>query len=230
MVASTQMPGDGCASRWTARRMSLVPLALAAAVAIAACGGGGGNSSTTTSSSKAASAPRKPKATPVQLVDQTFTASNAVQSGHLDLTATVTLNGVKQLGSQPITVHVSGPFVQGANGKPNTALTISLSLAGKNLDLAVDQIDGTSYLGISGTFYKLPASALKPPAGATGAAGRLKGLFTSLGIDPRQWLTNPHDVGTADVGGVSTEHLTAQVDLPKLLADVTRLAAGLSSS
>jgi hypothetical protein len=198
-------------------------LGIAAAAAIAACGG--------SSHHNAGVNATKPKATPATLVSQTFSASNAVQSGKLDVTATITLDGVKQLSGQPITLHVSGPFARGADNKVSTALTMTLGIASKNINLAVDEVNGAAYVGIGGTFYKLPASATRPPAGATGAVARLKGLFTSLGINPKTWLTNPHIVGgTTKVGGVDTDHLTAQVDVPKMIGDLGKVASQLGGS
>ena len=204
--------------------MSLLPLAIAAGAAIAACGG--------SSHPNAGVKATKPtvKATPATLVSQTFSASNAVQSGKLDMTATITLDGVKQLSGQPITLHLSGPFARGADNKVSTALTMTLGIASKNINLAVDEVNGTAYVGISGTFYKLPASATRPPAGATGAVARLKGLFTSLGINPKTWLTNPHIVGTTKVGGVDTDHLTAQVDVPKMIGDLAKVVSQVGGS
>ncbi|HLW95694.1 MAG TPA: hypothetical protein VKS25_09975, partial [Solirubrobacteraceae bacterium] len=41
--------------------------------------------------------------------------------------------------------------------------------------------------------------------------------------DPRSWLTDPHDAGTAMAGGVDTDRFTAGVDTQKLFSDLSAL-------
>ena len=45
-----------------------------------------------------------------------------------------------------------------------------------------------------------------------------------LGLDPRSWLTNVKDEGTAQVDGVTTKHVSATVDAQKLVKDLLPLA------
>jgi hypothetical protein len=49
--------------------------------------------------------------------------------------------------------------------------------------------------------------------------------LSALGINPQSWLVNPTHVGTASVGGVETDHLTAQVDPRKMVDDLAQLAS-----
>ena len=199
------------ASRWHLRRLAVLPLAVAAGAAIAACGGSGHSNSAAV------------KATPAALVSQTFSASNGIDSGRLGLTLTVTLNGIKQLGGKPVTLDISGPFKRGADGQISTDLTANVSIAGSTAALGIDRVAGKTYLGINGTFYELPAS--RTPSASGGASGA-SGLLSGLGLDPQTWLSDPHIVGTADVGGVATQHLTAQIDVANVLNDVSKLVAG----
>jgi hypothetical protein len=55
-------------------------------------------------------------------------------------------------------------------------------------------------------------------------------VLAALGIDPKTWLTNPHIVGTTSVGGVTTEHLTAQINVANVLGDVSKLVASTGST
>ena len=134
----------------------------------------------------------------------------------------LTLNGDGALGGTPLSLDVAGPFQRDSAGHFETDLTITLTAAAKTRTFGLDIVDGTIYVGAGGTFYELPANALHMPGGATGASGAA-GLFASLGIDPRSWLTDPHDAGTATVGGVDTDHFTAGVDAQKLFADLSTL-------
>ena len=156
------------------------------------------------------------------LLSKTLRATGAIGSGHVDLTLTLALNGDAALGGTPLSLEVAGPFQRGAGGHLATDLTITLTAAAMTHTFGLDIVDGTIYAGAGGTFYELPANTLHMPAGATGASGAA-GLFASLGIDPRTWLTDPHDAGTATVGGVGTDHFTAGIDAQKLFADLSGL-------
>jgi hypothetical protein len=194
----------------------VVPLAIASAVAIAACGGGG-------HAKKAASV----KTSPAALVSQTFSASNTINSGRVALAVTLALDGVKQLGGKPVTLDVSGPFQRGAGNDISTDLSATVQAASSTANIGLDKVGKKLYLGLAGTFYALPVSSTaKPSAGATGA----EGMLSALGIDPKTWLTDPHIVGTESVGGVSTEHLTAQINVANVLNDVSKLVSSATGS
>jgi hypothetical protein len=201
----------GWASRRQLRRPVAFPLAVAVAVAIAACGGGGHTSS--------ANRPAAAAATPGQLVSDTVTKSDAVNSGRVALNLTIALHGISQLGGKPITLDVAGPFSRGAGNRLDADLSAALSIAGSTAHLGLVSAGGKSYLGINGTFYDLGAATAT--TGATGATG----MLATLGIRPATWLSAPHLVGPATVGGVATEHLTAQINVANVLAGVSKVVA-----
>ena len=204
------------ASRFKLRHLAAVPLAVGAAAVIAACGGGGHTTTTATV-----------KASPASLVSQSFSASDAINSGQVALALKLKLDGIAQLGSKPITLDVSGPFARSAGGQLATDLTATLSIAGSTANLGFDAVDKKLYVGLGGTFYELPASTTPQSAlGSTGASG----VLSALGINPKTWLTDPHIVGTANVGGVTTQHLTAQVNIANVLNDLSNVVASTGST
>jgi hypothetical protein len=71
-----------------------------------------------------------------------------------------------------------------------------------------------------GKAYVLPAGSLQQSGGAAGVSP-----LTSLGVRPRSWFTNVRDAGSADVGGVPVQHLTADFDAARAFADLQELAA-----
>jgi hypothetical protein len=188
----------------------VIALALAASALIAACGGSGRH--------RAAAL----RMTPATLLAQTARAAGAVDSGQLDLTLALTLDGVEQLGGQPVRLEVSGPFAREGRHGLSTDLTLALSVAQSNVGAGLDVVGGVAYLGLGGQFYRLgtPHERLPEP-GASGASGPAR----SLGLDPSGWLSSPRIVGTADVGGVTTEHLHALIDVSKVLDEVSKLIA-----
>jgi hypothetical protein len=210
------MSRAGRPSRFKLRRLAAVPLAVGAAAAIAACGGGG---HATTSATV--------KASPASLVSQSFSASDAINSGQVALAVKLKLDGIAQLGSKPITLDVSGPFERSAGDQISTDLAATVSIAGSTANLGFDAVDKKLYVGLAGTFYELPASTTpKTSVGSSGASG----VLSALGINPKTWLTDPHIAGTASVGGVTTEHLTAQVNIANVLNDLSKVVASTGST
>ena len=204
----------------------MVPLAIGAVIAIGACG----------SSAKPSAAV---KGSPATLVSQTVAASDGIDSGRVSLSVDLALDGIKQLGGKPIALNVSGPFQRSA-GSVSTDLAATVSVASSTANLGIDKVGKSVYLNLGGTFYKLKAQSPTATTGASGATGLLalgatgatgaSGLLSSLGIDPGTWLTDPHEVGQTRVGGVSTDHLTAQINVANVLGDVSKLMRGAAGS
>jgi hypothetical protein len=216
----------GRASSWHLRRLVVVPLAIGAVIAIGACG----------SSAKPSAAV---KGSPATLVSQTVAASDGIDSGRVSLSVDLALDGIKQLGGKPIALNVSGPFQRSA-GSVSTDLAATVSIASSTANVGINKVGKSVYLNLGGTFYKLKAQSPTAATGASGATGLLalgatgatgaSGLLSSLGIDPGTWLTDPHEVGQMSVGGVSTDHLTAQINVANVLGDVSKLMRGAAGS
>lgn len=226
MLACALMSGSRRGSLAHLRRFLALPLALLAVILIAACGGGGRATA---------------KVTAARLVSQAFSASGAVDSGRVALSLTLGLDGIKQLGGEPVTLDVSGPFQRDASGQIEADLSATLDAAGDNATVEVVLLPGHVYLGIEGTFYDLPRSGGEAIGGgligatggaeALGATGPSGGIFGVLGVDPHGWLTDLHNVGTVDVGGVATDHVSARIDVAGLLGatgDLGDSASGTS--
>jgi hypothetical protein len=203
----------------------VVTLAIGVPVAVGACGGGGHN--------KQAAAVKSP----AKLVSASFAASDAINSGRVSLALEVRLDGIKQLGGKPISLTVSGPFRRDGGGI-STDLQATVSAASASAKIGFVRVGRTSYVGIDGTFYELPAggigklvtgaSGLSGVSGLSGAAPRVHstGPLSSLGIDPRSWLQDAHMAGQKTIGGVLTDHLAAQIDIANVLNDISKLIGG----
>jgi len=210
----------GSASARKLRRLAAIPLATAAALAVAACGGGA-------HADKTAAA----KVSPAKLLSQSFSASDALNSGHVALTLDLRLDGVKQLDGKPIALSVSGPF-QRTGGELDTDLVATVSAGSSSAELALDKVGKDTYVELAGTFYKLPTAGA---SGATGVSGLLgatgaRGLLGGFGIDPSSLLSDPRDVGEKTVGGVLTEHVQAQINIANVLNDVSKMIGGATGA
>ncbi len=157
-------------------------------------------------------------------------------SGNVSLSLDLKLDGIKQLDGKPVSLSLSGPFSRSGH-EISTDLTAVVSAADSSATIGLDSVDGKSYLGLGGTFYDLTqgtstipiegATSLgSSPAGGSGASGALG----ALGIDLRSWITDPVELPQTTVGGVTTDHLRAQIDVANVLGDVSKMIGGAGAT
>jgi hypothetical protein len=192
-------------------RLTAVLLLLAAlALGASACGGddGGGSAG----------------ADATALLKDTFGADHPIRSGRIDANLSVDLKGLAQL-TEPIALHLTGPF-QSKGGKTLPDFALELDLSGtRPITVGAVFAQGGGYLTIEGRSFALGQDLYQAfkqgyeRAKADGAAS--SGAAPSLGISPLRWLENPRSAGTEDIAGTETEHITAGVNVPRLLDDVS---------
>jgi hypothetical protein len=136
-------------------------------------------------------------------------------------TAKITDPTTKALLSQGITVHAEG---SSANDPTAVDMTMSLGIAGQNLDFGMKSKGPKSWIEYQGTWYALDtknSKALDTQA-QTGAAPTEQ--LKSLGIDPSSWGTTYELAGREDLNGVQVYHVTAVADPQKLAESLTKAA------
>jgi hypothetical protein len=201
-------------------RSRLIPIllaliAVAVAVGIAACGGKGDSANAR------------------QVVKQTFAGKKRVDSGRLNLSMTANLTASGLAATQlkePIVIKMSGPF-QSRGDTKLPAMDLELSATGSGSDFSAGAVStgDKGYVTFQGKPYSVPDSTFT----------RFKRDFEqqqkqdnqsstnldlkALGINPDNWLENPKNEGDEDVGGATTTHVSSNVNLDALLADVDRL-------
>ena len=86
---------------------------------------------------------------------------------------------------------------------------------------------GQSYQLPATSFQKLESSfsQIASPGSSSGGTN----VLSKLGIQPLHWLRNPAIVGTETVGGSSTTHIRATIDVPALLGDFNTFLARAAS-
>jgi hypothetical protein len=216
-------------SRLLLRRFAVLALLTALTMGVAACGG-----SDDQSSGADADAPA--------LLKDTFGANHPIRSGRVDANLDVDLKGLARI-TEPLSLHLSGPF-QSNGGKtlPDFALDLDLQGGEKPITVGAVFAGGGGYLTIEGQAFDLGADLYKTfttgyakakASASAKSADDTKSSLSALGISPLRWLQDPKNVGTEDIAGTETVHLTSGVDVAKLLADVSTLlgkAKGVTSA
>ena len=197
------------------RSLQVILLALVAALAIgvAACGGGGESASSSTDVNT--------------LLSDTFKGNKDVKSGNLNLSLKIDAKGAQGVNG-PITINVSGPFQsQGKQKLPKFKIDFAFEGAGQNIKAGLTSTGDKGFVNFNGTDYVVSDQVFKQfKAGFEQAqkngTSKQKQSLSSLGLDPRQWLTNPKNEGETKVGGDDAIKITGGVDVDKLLEDVNQ--------
>lgn len=182
------------------------------------------------------------------LLNDTFSGQTQIESGDINLSFALSASG-QTTSTKPLAVSLAGPFesasapsgahpeghtLTGADkqaGKlPRFALQLKLSAAGHTLSAGATSTGSALFVQLAGTWFSTPDSTYRAleqgyaQATKTASTSKVRSTFSSLGIEPGHWLSSPTQVGTTTVAGVPTAHLTANVDIPAFLADVSKLS------
>ena len=131
--------------------------------------------------------------------------------------------------SGPIEISVDG--VADATSKASD-VSLKAKAGALNVDARLLSDGTTSWIGLSDTYYVLPADLLGGDGGATTLdPAQLSGALGS----PADYLIDPQVVGSEEVEGVQAQHITGQLDAAKISSALQGLAsvagsAGLGSA
>ena len=163
-----------------------------------------------------------------QVLEETFSGEKKVESGKLDLSLKIDVQGGCSSQVQgPISLRLTGPFQTQGKGKlPQFDIDAAFEGAGQNLKAGVTSTGDKAFVNFQGTEYAVSDQVFQQfKAGYEQAQkesadkGNQQSLAT-LGIDPRRWLTDAKNEGEAKVGDTDTIKITGGVDVNKLLDDV----------
>jgi hypothetical protein len=199
----------------------LLSLLLALVFAVAACGGGSDDEASSSTDVN-------------ELLKQTFTGSKDVKSGNLDLALKVEAQGGESQVQGPVSISLSGPFQAQDEGKlPKFKLEAAFEGAGQSIKAGATSTGDKGYLSFQGTDYVVEDRVFDQfKAGfeqAQKQGSDQKQSFASLGMDPRNWLTDPQNAGDSKVGDDDTIKITGGIDVAKLLDDVNNALSKASA-
>jgi hypothetical protein len=197
-------------------RRAIVPALVAlTALAVAACG----SSSSSTGNAQT-------------LLQQTFSGAHKVSSGVLNFSLSLSPVGSSTLKG-PISLSLGGPFQSRGKGQlPKSNFNIDVSALGHHGQLGIVSTGTNAYFTLQGAAYQLPAAdfqKLEQSFAGSSATSGASGL-SKFGIRPLHWLKNPSVIGQDTVGGASTTHIRASVDVAALLSDFTTILQKAAAS
>jgi hypothetical protein len=204
------------------RALILLAVALGAALALAACGGGGNDED------------------PQDVLDQTFSNDESVDSGVFQLDITLDSSGGDQSGT--FEAKLGGPFQSQEGEVPQFDVDADVNAEGGeqgNLSFTggVISTGDKAYVNYQDTDYEVPqelfdqfATSYVQLQSKNQSEQGNGNLLSSLGIDPSNWLTDLSNEGTEDVEGTETVHISGQADTPKLVEDLKAIAQNAGSA
>ena len=200
-----------------------VPAAVVATVlGLAACGGdgGGGDEDATT------------------VINETFSSKKEVNSGKLDMGVTAKLEGTGAAAQldEPVSIKLSGPFQsRGKDALPEVDLDLSVSGGGQTFTAGALTTGDAAFISYQGTDYRVPENQFERYKRQIERDARREKnqsnnfSFAQLGINPRDWIENPKNEGTQDVGGAQTIHVSADVKVSAFVDDLDDLLGRAAS-
>ena len=202
------------------RRNLLLLLLAACALILGACGGSSSDDSVD------------------EVLQKTFASDKKIESGRLGVELNADLKGVQGLNG-PVRLRLSGPFESSSGDKelPKFDFTLAISTAGQSFtaggvstgDKGFVRFQNQAYSVSDELFKQFKDGYIRSQKESEANKGKTPTLG-SLGVDPRAWLKDAKKAGEEKVGGVETIHITAGIDVPRLLDDVNRVLNRASSA
>ncbi|MDQ3647233.1 MAG: hypothetical protein M3433_01355 [Actinomycetota bacterium] len=159
-----------------------------------------------------------------EILDRAF--ARPIGSANVDLDSTIRVRGVPQL-DRPIRVRAGGPY-KSAKGKPpefDIDLKVGVEGGGASIDTGRVSVGDRAFVKFQGSFYELPRDQVVE-ANEAFEGHRAKGSrLSELGVNPRSWIRSAKDEGDEEVAGVKTRHISGQLDVRRVMADLNRLVA-----
>lgn len=162
------------------------------------------------------------------LVDDTFSSHTPIESAKIDLSLSFTPVGAGATPSKALSLTLSGPFQNSGQGKlPRFALNVGLTAGEHPIQAAATATGSKLFIQLGGSWFVAPEETYK--AIEQGYAQATKSTpsgsaFSSLGIEPRKWLTKPSNEGTTAIAGEPAYHVSADVNTASFLRDVSKLS------
>ena len=157
------------------------------------------------------------------LLDKAFAKS--VKSADVKLDAELTIQGVPGF-DKPVRVQAAGPYIAQKGTLPKLDIDVALGAQGQGQTLQTGFLStGTrAFLKFGGQYYEQPAANVARANQQLGSGKGGPSRAHALGIDPASWIRDAKMEDSQKVGGVDSDHVSARVDVRRVLSDLNRVA------
>jgi hypothetical protein len=203
------------------RSMAMTAVVLLAGASLQACGA-------SSSASGESSAARQAEAKDV--IRQALAVNPKADSARISLTIDGEVQGIPRLKG-PIEVTVDGRYnlPDGATA-PDVEFDVGLFHNGHALGGGLKLVDGTAYVTLGSTGYKIPdditRKLMAPAADAKNGLTKTGAMFH---VNPQDWQKDAQRTGTTKVAGVDVDVLEAGIRLDRAFLDLDRFVRFLAS-
>jgi hypothetical protein len=161
----------------------------------------------------------------VQVIDRALNNGN-FRSGRFRASFKANLQGenVPPQLANALSANVSGAFNdRGARKPPELDMTMTMSL-GRTIEMRVVSTGEEGFVSFGGRNYRARAADFQRTYGQLGRPQEELGL-PALGIQPRDWIKNAKHQGTASIDGVATDHVSAELNVERMLEDIATVSS-----
>ena len=148
-----------------------------------------------------------------------------IKSADVNFDLEVQVQGVPAL-KNPISVKFAGPYVNNGPGKlPSMDLNATIAGSGQSVPFGLTSTGDNFYVKVRDQAYevgKQNVAQINQQLAQQGA-GKPKTTLSELGIHPSTWLTDAKNEGDSKIGGTDTTHISATLDVGKLLDDLNQV-------
>jgi len=154
--------------------------------------------------------------------------ATSIPSANITIQLTGKVDGIPQL-SRPIRIQLAGPYrSNGSRSIPSLSWDVSIAGGGQAFSTGLLSTGQRAFVIFQGTAYELdPKTLSQLNARWTSRRTNLSGLG-GLGLHPIDWVKNASKEGDAQVAGVKTTHVSASLDVGKMLSDLNHLRGSVS--
>jgi hypothetical protein len=151
--------------------------------------------------------------------------ATSIGSANVTVDVNVDLKGVPQL-SQPIRVKLAGPYQSNGPKKlPSLSWDVSVAGGGQTFSAGLVLTKDNGFVNFQGTNYEIGSTSFAQFNQALGKQPSGSGGFSRFGVNPIDWIKGASKQGDSTVAGVTTQHVSAAVDIQKLFNDLNKVVS-----
>jgi hypothetical protein len=155
------------------------------------------------------------------LLDRAF--STSIESADLRLDASIQLKGSPGL-ERPVRISAVGPFRTNDKKLPSVDIELKVGAdgGGQTVTTGFLSTGDRAFVKFQDVFYEQPASEVRKANRSIAENQGRRGSLRALGLDPRTWLAEAKDEGEEEIAGVTTRHISGQLDVEAVMRNLNQ--------